>query len=160
MPWMRLPKPPESQFSWDMDGRPDVAFAGRDLTPGDPVELFEPPLPVPTGSLAAARLSEDEIALSWDASSCTSFDYHLLHGALADVASYALSGAECAIGTSGSHVWTGVPAGSLYFLIVGTDDTGVYESGWGRDSAGAPRFGTKASFFCGTTTKVVSSSCP
>ncbi len=64
------------------------------------------------------------------------------------------------IGTSGTHVWNGVPPGSLYFLIVGTDDTGVYESTWGRDSSGNLRNGKTASFQCGATTKIVSSICP
>jgi len=136
------------------------AFIGRDLTPGDPIELFNAPLPVPQSSLTAERLSDEQIQVEWDASSCTSFDYHLLFGALEEVSTYELTGAECAIGTSGTHVWTGVPGGSLYFLVVGTDDTGVYESGWGRDSAGGQRFGTIEWFECGTTTKIVSSTCP
>jgi hypothetical protein len=143
--------------------RPDYpGFAGKDLTPGDPVELFNAPLPVPAGSLSASALSApgDQIQVEWDASTCTSFDYHLLFGPLANVSTYELSGAECNIGTSGTHVWIDGSPGSLYFLIVGTDDTGVYESSWGRDSAGAHRNGTTASFRCGATTKVVSSTCP
>jgi len=138
------------------------AFAGKDLTPGDPVEFFNAPLPVPQGSLAASALSAagDQLQLAWDASTCTSFDYHLLFGSLADVSVYELAGAECNIGTGGTHVWNNVPPGSLYFVVVGTDDTGVYESSWGGDSSGDPRNGTGASFHCGTTTKVVSASCP
>jgi hypothetical protein len=138
------------------------AFAGKDLTPGDPVELFNAPLPVPQGSLAASAQSVagDQLQLTWDASTCTSFDYHLLFGSLADVSAYELAGARCNIGTAGTHVWTNVPSGSLYFVVVGTDDTGVYESSWGHDSSGNPRNGTGASFQCGTTTKVVSANCP
>jgi hypothetical protein len=138
------------------------AFVGRDLTPGDPLELFTKPLPVPEGTLTAARAtpSGDQIELEWDAATCTSYDYHLLFGPLASVSTYDLSGAECNIGTSGTHMWMNVPSGSLYFLIAGTDDFGVYESSWGRDSAGVFRNGTAASFQCGTTTKVVSSTCP
>jgi hypothetical protein len=139
-----------------------AAFLGKDLTPGDPVEMFNAPLPVPDGSLTATALSGvgDQIRVEWDASTCTSFDYHLLFGPLASVSTYGLSGAECNIGTSGTHVWTDVSPGSLYFLIVGTDDTGVYESTWNRDSAGAHRNGTTASFQCGATTKIVSATCP
>ena len=48
----------------------------------------------------------------------------------------------------------------LFFMIVGEDDLGVYESSWGRDSNATERFGTKASFECGATTKVASSTCP
>jgi hypothetical protein len=138
------------------------AFAGRDLTPGDPIELFNSPLPVEESSLAVSGRSGsgDEVQLEWDASTCTSFDYHLLFGPLTGVSTYELSGADCNIGTSGTHVWTNASSESLYFLIVGTDDLGVYESSWGRDSAGDLRNGTAASFQCDTTTKVVSGTCP
>ena len=54
----------------------------------------------------------------------------------------------------------GVPAGALYFLIVGRDGTGVYESSWGLTSAGAQRGGTHASFQCGATTKILTDICP
>jgi hypothetical protein len=84
----------------------------------------------------------------------------LLFGPLTGVSTYELSGADCNIGTSGTHVWTNASSESLYFLIVGTDDLGVYESSWGRDSAGDLRNGTAASFQCDTTTKVVSGTCP
>lgn len=137
-------------------------LAGRDLTPGDPLELFTAPLPVPNSSLTALRETDsgDQIRIDWDASTCTSFDYHLLYGDLAEVSSHELSGADCNVGFSGSHTWTSVPAQSLYFLLVGTDGTGVYESTWGTDSSGAPRNAYGASFLCGTTTKIVSSTCP
>jgi hypothetical protein len=156
--------PPDDNLVFKIRRYPldDPAFVGKDLTPGDPVELFNAPRPVPVGSLTASSLPGvgDQIQVEWDASTCTSFDYHLLFGPLANVSAYALSGAECNIGTSGTHVWTDVPPGSLYFLIVGTDDTGVYESTWNRDSAGSHRNGTTASFQCGTTTKIVSATCP
>jgi hypothetical protein len=44
-------------------------------------------------------------------------------------------------------------------MVVGTDITGVYESSWGDTTAG-PRGGTKASFQCGTTTKILDPQCP
>jgi hypothetical protein len=53
-----------------------------------------------------------------------------------------------------------VPAGSLFFLVVGTDASGIYESSWGTASSGAERHGFAASFECLATTKVVSSDCP
>lgn len=138
------------------------AFAGRDLTPGVPLELFDPPLPAPDGSLAAVGLSAngDPIQVDWDAGTCTASDYHLVYGSLTSVAAYELLGAECDVGTGGTHIWNGVPPGSLYFLVVGTDPSGIYESGWGQDSSGNPRNGGTASFQCGTTTKVPSSTCP
>ena len=61
---------------------------------------------------------------------------------------------------SGSYTWSGVPADSLYFLVVGTDPTGVYESSCGVASDGAERNSTTSSFTCGTTTKIASSQCP
>jgi hypothetical protein len=135
---------------------------GRDLTPGDPIEIFNRPYPVPAGSLTASRVSAsgDQIDVRWDASTCPTFDYNLIHGDLESVSAYELAGAECGIGTSGSFLWSGVPSISLYFLVIGTDDTGVYESSWGLAASGGERFSTKASFRCGSTTKVVSSTCP
>ena len=137
-------------------------LAGRDLTPGDPLELFTPPLPVPAGSLLAGKVDAagSSIDVEWDAFSCTSFDYKLVYGQLGNVADATLDGADCAIGTGGFHSWSGVPSGSLFFLVVGTDDSGFYESSWGRSSTSVERSGTKASFLCGSTTKVVSQSCP
>jgi hypothetical protein len=139
-----------------------TGFAGKDLTPGDPIELFNPPLPVHYESLLATKLSAtgDQIRVEWDAVTCKSSDYHLLFGSIGDVSTLQLSGAECNIGFSGTFAWTSLPAGSLFFLVVGTDDTGVYESSWGSDDAGGERHGTEASFQCGVTTKVVSSGCP
>jgi len=137
-------------------------FAGRDLTPGDPIESFTAPLPVPSASLLADRSALDGsgIDLQWDAVTCSSFDYHLIFGQLANVASYSIDGAECGVGITGGYVWSNVPASDLFFLIVGTDDTGVYESSWGLDDAGHERHSTRAAFQCGTTTKVLSATCP
>lgn len=137
-------------------------LAGRDLTPGDPIENFDAPLPVPRGSLQASELSPagDGIEVRWDALACTAFDYNLLYGDLFAVASQDLLGAECGLGISGVYQWLDVPSGSLYFLLVGQDETGVYESSRGQDSAGAERSGTRSSFRCGSTTKVVSAECP
>ena len=141
-------------------------LSGQDLTPGNPLELFTPPVEAPDGSggttpLSATRLTiaGDQISVRWDAS-CLSFDYGLLYGNLGDVSSYGLIGAECSIGTSGAYNWLTVPGGDLYFVVVGIDDTGVYESSWGRDSTGQERNGTAPSKTCVVTSKVVSESCP
>jgi hypothetical protein len=53
----------------------------------------------------------------------------------------------------------GTPASSVFFLVVGTDISGIYESSWGTTTNG-PRGGTKASFQCGTTTKILDPQCP
>ena len=79
---------------------------------------------------------------------------------MANVASYALSGSECAIGITGSYDWPAVPAGDLYYMIVGVDGTGVYESSWGLDSSGTERHGTIPSGTCGATTKDPTLTCP
>ena len=139
-----------------------AGLVGQILTPGDPLETFNaPPVPTPT-TLGASRLTPagDEIEVTWDAVTCTSFDYNLIYGNLADVSTYALEGSECAIGTSGTHTWLGVPAGDLYFVVVGVDDNLVYESSWGTNSSGAERNGTFASNECGATNKINTETCP
>ena len=137
-------------------------LAGRDLTRGEPVEGFSRPFPVPGRSLLATRASSSggSIDLEWDAFNCPSFQYNLIYGDLATVSAYALTGAECGIGVTGGHLWNGVPDSDLFFLVVGTDELGVYESSWGRDSADSERSATRASFQCGATTKIATSSCP
>ncbi len=131
----------------------DVMAVCTTATPG--------PLPVGAGSLAADRLAGDAttLDLSWDAASCPTTDYNLLYGDLADVASYALLGSECSMGTSGGYTWNGVPAGDLYFLLVGTDGAGT-ESSWGLVNAFSQRNGATASNQCGNATKDVTGSCP
>jgi hypothetical protein len=143
------------------------AFEGKDLTPGDPLELYNRPIPVPGGEGATAPMTAsrvtpagDWIQVDWDASSCMADEYNLIFGPLADLSAYTLEGAECAIGVAGSHDWIDVPAGDLFFVIVGVDDTGVYESSWGAASSGEQRGGTSASWMCGVTTKDATEECP
>jgi len=142
------------------------AFEGRDLSPGDPLEQYVRPLPVPDGSgttlpLTASRESEtgDELQLFWDTSSCRAQGYHLLFGDLADLSSYELQGSECGIGTLGAYDWSDLPVGDLFFLIVGVDATGIYESSWGVDGSGAERNGDAPSNRCGVTTKDATELC-
>ena len=84
----------------------------------------------------------------------------MIFGDLAGVAVYSLQGAECGIGTTGFYQWEGVPPGDLFFLVLGTDDTGVYESSWGKTSTGAERNGGAPSNLCGVTTKDFGEVCP
>jgi hypothetical protein len=124
------------------------------------------PAPAPDGSLGtspllAENLSDgvgDTLQVSWDAS-CSAADYQLLFGDLSNVASHVVGGSECSIGTSGSLTWNSVPAGNLFFLIVGTDGAGT-ESSWGRTSSGAERNGSNASGECAVTTKSTTATCP
>ena len=144
---------------------------GISLGPGtrcscDPCATSAGPPPVPDGRLATAPLrasrlaaSGDTIEVTWDATSCPAAAYNLLYGDLGGVATYALTGALCSVGGSGTCSWTGVPAGSLFFLMVGTDGS-TTESSWGLDGAGQERNGTLPSGRCGATVKDASATCP
>jgi hypothetical protein len=96
------------------------------------------------------------IQVTWDAS-CAAPSYNLLYGELADVAQYALDGAACDIG-AGSFTWNDVPAGDLYFLVVGADGDAI-ESSWGAATHGE-RNGLGASGQCGATLKDLAGTCP
>jgi agmatine/peptidylarginine deiminase len=113
---------------------------------------------VPDGSeggtvpLLAAKSGAD-IALTWDVAtgSCVSPDYHLIWGWGADVATAALSGSDCALSSSGSHLWSDAPDTAsdwAWFLVVGSDGSGI-EGGWGTDS-GSHQRSSAASGECGT----------
>ena len=136
-------------------------FIGKTLTPGDPIEVFNRPYPVSGASLRAAKVSPtgDQINVSWTAS-CATNNYNLLYGAMGSVSSATLMGARCSIGTTGTYAWTSVPGQSLFYVVVGRDSSGLYESSWGLNGSGGQRGGTRASFLCGTTTKIVTSTCP
>ncbi len=118
------------------------------------------PPPVPAGSLRADRADAagQAIDVVWDASTCAAAGYDLVWGALADVATWTVGGSACGLGTSGVHAWSGVPAGDLWFLVVGSDGAGT-ESSWGRTSALAERNGYAASGVCGATSKDASGVC-
>jgi hypothetical protein len=135
-------------------------LAGRDLTPGDPLEEFTRPSPVPNGSLGTLPLtadrvttSGDQVLIDWDAGTCPAANYNLLYGNLSDVSTYSLLGSECVLGGSGSYLWTGVPANDLFWLVVGEDPTSVYESSWGTSSAGTERNAGAPSAMCNSTTR-------
>ena len=115
----------------------------------------------PVASMTASRGSSDgsTVALAWDVATCSSTDHHLLYGPLASVASYAVSGSVCDLGPTGAASWHGVPAESLWFVIVGDDDAHT-ESSWGRDSSGAERGGVTPSGRCGAATRNNSGTCP
>ena len=53
-----------------------------------------------------------------------------------------------------------MPSGDLFFLVIGVENTGVYESSWGRDSTGAERNGGAPSNHCSVTTKDFTEVCP
>jgi hypothetical protein len=142
-------------------------LAGRDLTPGEPIELYNDLYPVPDGSAGSEPMTcqrsataSDQIRLFWDPLLCGgSTDYNLIVGNLSDVSDYTLQSAECAIGSLGAYNWSGVPAGDLYFLLVGVHECPIYESSWGTNSLGAERNGSVPSNLCGVTTKISAVSC-
>ena len=121
--------------------------------------------PVADGSFGAAMTgsradaSGSTIDLTWDVVTCSSTDHHVLYGDLANVASATVNGAACDLGASGSASWTGVPAGDLWFVIVGDDDATI-EGSWGTTGPGVQRGGAAPSGFCGTATRDNSGVCP
>ena len=123
------------------------------------------PPPVPDGAVGvgmAASLVTGAVAgvhLTWDVATCAAENYHLLYGSLQNVSSYALGGAVCGLGPLGSYDWAGVPAGDLWFLVVGDDGAGM-EGTWGTDDAGAHRNGAIASGLCGFTARSNAGTCP
>jgi hypothetical protein len=137
-------------------------FAGKDLTPGAPLEVVgEKPASLDNASLTASRqnVAGSQLRVFFTPADCTSSNYNLLYGDLSNVATATLAGAECSIGTGAPYAWNPAPANSLFFLIVGRDPTGIYESSWGQTSAGAERHGTTSSFQCGATTKILTPAC-
>jgi subtilisin-like proprotein convertase family protein len=123
------------------------------------------PPPVPDGTFGAPMLSSraaadgSAIDLTWDVATCVGGDYHVLYGPLSGVSSYTIGGSACDLGTSGTHGWTGVPADSLWYVVVSEDNASL-EGSWGRDSAGAERGGAGPSGVCAMTTRNNAGTCP
>jgi subtilisin-like proprotein convertase family protein len=120
------------------------------------------PRPVPGGApgtepLTASRLDPagTQIEIRWD-DQCLPVHANLLYGPLDQVSGHAVSGSLCAVSTT--DIWTGVPEGSVWFLLVGDDGSGA-ESSWGHGVRGE-RNGLAASGECGNGTKDVTGSCP
>ena len=99
------------------------------------------------------------IALTWDVATCASADYHLLYGNLSSVATPTVLGAACDLGTTGSATWAAVPAGNLWFVVVG-DDNATVEASWGTDGVGGQRGGVTPSGQCGLVSRNNSGTCP
>jgi subtilisin-like proprotein convertase family protein len=99
------------------------------------------------------------INLTWDVTSCASADQHVIYGDLGNVAALAVTGGFCSLGTSGSAAWTGVPAGDLWFVVVGDDDAGT-EGTWGTDATSGQRGGATVSGQCGITIRDNTGTCP
>jgi hypothetical protein len=108
----------------------------------------------PTDPLTAVKSGSD-LLITWEAvyPNCISEDYHLLWGWGSDLDSYVLSGFDCSLTTSGTHLWTTSPTTTsdfCWFIVVGHDGVDI-EGGWGTDSSNVLR-STSASGYCSTST--------
>jgi subtilisin-like proprotein convertase family protein len=128
-----------------------LTFPAQSCNPAGP--------PKPAQALAASRGDAGTIHVTWDAAGCPTPNDHLLYGPLSSVASYALDGAVCGLGPLGSFDWSGVPAGDLWFVVVGDDAAGT-EGSWGQASGGLERGGTAASGQCGFALRSNAGTCP
>jgi hypothetical protein len=130
-----------------------------------------PVKPVPSASGATgnpvrvSKVTADggQLTVTYDTTSCTDTNYAILYGNGNAIATYALSGSQCAMGTTGSYAWNpapSVPGGQtfIWFVVVGTDGVDT-ESSWGKDSSGNERH-PAPSGFCGSIVKNIATSCP
>ena len=128
---------------------------------------YVPPLRVPYSVNPLRIDSADHGAsgtVTWDAATCASPGYHLIFGKGENLATWAVDGGECAIGTGGTHPWSGIPDPSgyssrfLWFLVVG-DDGASTEASWGHMTGGGERGGITPSSVCGMTNKDLAGVC-
>ncbi|MDH3629058.1 MAG: hypothetical protein OEV00_04845 [Acidobacteriota bacterium] len=131
-----------------------------------PPESCGAPVAVPDGRMGTKPLAVEKltaaaesIRVSWDVETCQASGYELLYGSLASVSSYALDGAVCSLGSTGSFDWAVTPAGSTWFLVVAEDGAGI-EGAWGQDGGGVDRNGPVPSGFCGNSARDNAGSCP
>jgi hypothetical protein len=119
------------------------------------------PLPKPVAGLQASRAAADGSAIdvTWTVAGCSSPQHEILFGSLSGLSTYAVDGSVCGIGNSGSTTWSGVPAGNLWFVVVGSDGAGT-EGSWGDGPGGAPRKGGDASGRCGNVFRNNAGTCP
>jgi len=75
------------------------------------------------------------------------------------VSTYAISGAACGLGATGTATWSSVPAGDLWYVVVATDGAGT-EGTWGKTGAGAHEGGVTPSAQCGDTLRNNGGTCP
>jgi hypothetical protein len=99
------------------------------------------------------------IGLTWDVATCASTDHHLIYGSLASVASMTVLGGVCDLGATGAASWSSVPAGDLWFVVVGDDDAAT-EGSWGVDSNGGQRSAGTPSGVCGIASRDDEATCP
>jgi hypothetical protein len=120
------------------------------------------PAPIPDGSpgtspMRASRMDAagTRVQVSWD-DQCAPATTKIVYGPLSDVATWTITDAVCTI--DNPETWDPVPAGDLWFLLVGGNVAGA-ESSWGEAAAGE-RNGLIASNTCGSTEKDLAATCP
>lgn len=126
--------------------------------PCPPPELAPPPIPDGSGAtdpLTIERSGSDALLVQWD-EQCAPLQTNLLYGPLDQVSSYTVAGALCGV-TSGV-VWSSVPPGDLWILLVAEDGQST-EGSWGQATSGE-RNGTNASGQCGNDLKDATGICP
>jgi len=121
-----------------------------------------PPPTVPDGDVVPgdqllAGKNGANIDVTWDATTCTADEYHLLYGDFANVATLDYAGASCNLGTTGATTFA-PPPGSIFWVVAAADVSNV-EGAHGFDGEGAPR-NASAGGLCGLTAQVKGASCP
>ena len=118
--------------------------------------------PIPDGAVGSVPVTVEKAAIDgsqllvhWD-DQCATSQTNLLYGSLGQISSYNVLGSLCSI--SQPELWSAVPGGSIWFVLVGENESGM-EGSWGSSSAGE-RGGGAASLECGITLKISSGSCP
>lgn len=126
-------------FNWSVEDGPAQPM-------GVLFEQLEIALSGAPGEASPPALAADQMKAAWLPAvqrievhytpACDASSHTIYYGPLDDVSSYGYSGARCSIGTSGSAQFV-PPAGSLFFLVVGTD--GTREGSYGHDGDGTER---------------------
>lgn len=128
------------------------------LLPSCATESAPPPL---VRDVAVQKLvpSGAQLRVFWD-SQCVNAPAtaKILYGPLGQLTTYGLSGSLCAVAANPA-VWSGVPPGSLWF-VMSSDDSFGQEGSWGVDSSGQERNGLVPSGQCGSVEKNLSGQCP
>ena len=152
-----------SVVGWNVPGDEISTSQGFGLViTGALADAAPPPVAGPgSGSSMTASRTDPagtSIQVAWDAATCPAADYRVLYGSLDSVSSYDVDGAVCGAGLTGSVLWSDVPPGDLWFVVVGGDGLGL-EGTWGTDGAGNPRAGSTPSGLCGTVARNNAGAC-
>ena len=120
------------------------ASCALDCTPPSPGEASKQVAPL---LVTAFDPTTEVLSLSYG-SACSATGHVIEYGELTpeNLAAYAWSGQQCAIGASGTYDWNVAGTPSLFFVIVGENATST--GSYGRDSAGVERPPDTTSLAC------------